>query len=101
MEPYTSTHSSIFGDSYDTNDTFQQYNNLSLVDPGAMLNPIAVVEVIAKYIGLFTDILSSTMLFYVLKIFIGESLAHVITMILNIMFFLVLVRVISGRIRWE
>jgi len=101
MELYNSPHSSIFGDNYDMNETLNKYNNLTVVDPGAMLNPISVVQLVGAYLGLLVDIVSSTMLFYILKLFMGAALAHVITFILNIMIFIVGIRVITGRIRWD
>ena len=101
MEYYSSPHSSIFGDNYDMNATLNKYNNLTVVDPGAMLAPIAVVYLVSAYLGLLIDIVSSTMLYYVLKLFMGAALAHVITFILNVMIFIVGIRVITGRIRWD
>ena len=101
FEPYTKLQTSILGDTTDFNDTMNKYNNLTVVDPGAMLNPIAVVGLIGAYLGLLVDMISSTMIFYVLKMFMGEPLARIITFILNVMVFIVGIRVITGRIRWD
>lgn len=100
LEPYVSTHDSIFGDGYDMNETLNKYN-ISAIDANAMLNPIAVVALVMSYAGFLIDIISSTMLYYILKLFMGDQLAHVITFILNIMIFIVAIRVITGRIRWD
>lgn len=102
FEAYTPTTTSIFGDTYEMNSTLAKYeNSTALADPGAMLNPLGVVELVRTYIALFVDIISSTMLYSILKMFMGAALAHVITFILNIMVFLVAVRVITGRTRFE
>jgi hypothetical protein len=99
METYISSHVSIFGDNYDSVNISDF--NASVVNPGAMLNPIDVVMLVGMYLKLLTSIISSTMIYYVLKLFMGSALAHVITFILNVMVFIVGIRVITGRIRWD
>jgi hypothetical protein len=99
FEAYTRVAPSIFGDSTEFNNTWANRN--LTVDPGAMLNPIAVVSLVQSYLGLFTDIISNTMLFYILRLFMGDSLAKIVSFILNVMIFIVGARIVTGRIRWD
>ena len=101
MEPYDRTTASILGDTSEVNDTMAKYNNLTIIDPNAMINPLAIVQMVGAYVGMLTGAVSSTMLFYILKLFMGEQLARIITFILNLMIFIVCVRVLTGRIRWD
>jgi len=101
FESYTKSTSSILGNSSETQDFVDTYNNLSIVNAGAMINPLDVVAMVGAYVQLLISVVSSTMLFYILSMFMGDALAHIITFTLNLMIFIVGVRVITGRIRWD
>jgi hypothetical protein len=101
FEPYTKTTTSILGDTTETTAMMEKYSNLTIIDAGSMVNPLAIVDMVRAYIGLFTTVVSSTMLYYVLKIFIGAPLAQIVSFILNLMIFIVSLRILSGRIRWD
>jgi hypothetical protein len=93
---------SIFGDMTEMNATLAPYQNASeLANPGAMLDPVAVVRLVGTYLSFIWALISSTMLYYIMVPFIGASWAHIMTFIFNIMMLLVAIRVITGRIRWD
>jgi hypothetical protein len=104
LEPCDTTPApSIWGNTNDWNETLEKYNQSStnMANPGAMLDPTAVVKLVGFYVTFLLDIISSTMLYYVLLPFIGAQWAHVLTFVLNIMVVIVSIRVITGRIRWD
>jgi len=100
----TTPSTSIWSTTDEWNQTLEKYNMSSASDmanPGAMLDPTAVFKLVGFYITFLFDIVSSTMLYYVLTPFIGAQWAHVLTFILNLMIIVVAIRVITGRIRWD
>jgi hypothetical protein len=104
LEPCDTTPApSIWSNTNDWNSSLEKYNASSseMANPGAMLDPTSVVKLVGFYITFLSDIISSSMLYYVLIPFIGSSWAHVITFVLNIMVVIVSIRVITGRIRWD
>ena len=101
FEPYTRTTTSILGDTSETQVFIDKYNNLSIVNANAMINPLDIVTMVAAYVQLLIGVVSSTMLYYILKLFMGAALARIITFVLNLMIFIVGVRVLTGRIRWD
>jgi len=105
LEPCDTTPApSIWGNTNEWNATMEQYNitgSSPMANPGAMLDPTAVVKLVGFYVTFLLDIISSTMLYYVLLPFIGAQWAHVLTFVLNIMVVIVSIRVITGRIRWD
>ena len=101
FEAYDRNTTSILGDTSETSLMMAKYNDLSNVTAGAMVNPLEIVNMVGAYLGLLIDVVSSTMLFYILKLFMGASLARVITFVLNLMIFIVGIRVLTGRIRWD
>jgi len=93
---------SIWGNAYEMNATLEKYNNsFSSANPGAMLDPTAVMSSVGFYLGFLYDMISSTMLYVVLTPFIGAAWASKLTFVLNIMIVIVGLRVITGRIRWD
>lgn len=93
---------SIWGNSFEMNNTLGKYNNsFNQANPGAMVDPTAIVSSVGFYLGFLYDMISSTMLYAVLNPFIGAQWARVITFVLNIMVVIVGIRVITGRIRWD
>ena len=101
FEPYNRDTTSILGNNSETAAMMQEYGNTTKVDAGGLLSPLAVVDMVRAYVGMLTAVVSSTILYYILKLFMGEQLAHVVTFILNLMIFIVGVRVLTGRIRWD
>lgn len=101
FEPYTKSTMSILGDTTETTLMMTKYNDLSNVTASAMINPLEIVNMVGAYIGLLTTVVSSTMLYYILKLFMGADLARIITFVLNLMIFIVGIRVLTGRIRWD
>src|SRR4030042_185061 len=98
----TSPSPSIWGNDFEVNNTLGKYNNsFDKANPGAMLDPTAIMSSVGFYIGFLYDMISSTMLYAVLNPFIGAQWARVITFVLNIMVVIVGIRVITGRIRWD
>jgi len=103
FEAYTKTPSpSIWGNDYELNETLEKYNNtFDKANPGAMLDPTAIVSSVGFYLGFLYDMISSTLLYAVLTPFIGAAWASKITFVLNLMVVIVGIRVITGRIRWD
>jgi hypothetical protein len=93
---------SFFGDTTEINQTLAPFQNgSSLADPSALIDPLKLVSLVGAYLSLIASIIGGTILFYVLSPFIGAQWATIITTIVNIMFILVAIRVLSGRLRWS
>jgi len=101
FEPYTRNTTSILGDTSETALMITKYNDLSNVTASGMINPLEIVKMVGAYLDLLISVISSTMLYYILKLFMGAALARVITFVLNLMVFIVGIRVLTGRIRWD
>lgn len=101
FESYTRDTTSILGDTTETSVMMAQYSNLTVIDAGSMVNPLAIVDMVRAYIGMFITVISSSMLYYILKLFMGSALARIVTFTLNLMVFIVSLRILSGRIRWD
>lgn len=89
-----------FGNMDSLNQSFNDFN-ASAADPNAMMNPIATVQLVASYISLVCTLLGYNYLYYVLILFIGPEWSFMFTIFLNILCFIVFIRVLSGRLRWD
>jgi hypothetical protein len=94
---------SIFGNNEQFNETYSQYtaNNQSMMDFGSLLNPLALVSQLQYLWSFLMATLNSAFLAQVLKLFIGEKLAVMLSTIFNIALLIVFVKVVSGRLIWE
>lgn len=104
LEPCDTTPSpSIWGNTNDFNASLEKYgqNATSFAEPGALLDPAKLVGLIGFYITFVFDMLSNTMLSYVLTAFIGAKWAHALTFAINLICVITILRVISGRLRWD
>lgn len=101
FEPYTRDTTSMFGDNSETLALLNSTQNTSIVDANGLINPLAIVALVGAYINLLINVVSSTYLYFILKTFMGSALASAVTFLLNLMIFVVGLRVLSGRIRWD
>lgn len=89
-----------FGNMTQVNESFERFNSTT-ADPNAMMNPIAAVQLVAAYISLVVNLLGYNYLYYAVIMFVGDKWAFALTFFINILSFLVFVRVITGRMRWD
>jgi hypothetical protein len=95
---------SIFGNTNTFNDTYSQYtqnNQSGMMDFGSLLNPIALVSQLQYLWGFLIATLNNAFLSQVLRMFIGEQLAMLLSTIFNVALLIVFVKVVSGRLIWE
>ena len=95
---------SIFGNLQGYNDTMAQYGNVSnntILDPGALVNPLGIVSMVGFYFNLIIGVLTGGFIYIMLSYFVGATWAGVITGMLSICMIVMGVHVITGRIRWS
>jgi uncharacterized protein YacL len=100
IDPAIGNSYNILGDTTEINATMQKYNT-SMVNPGSMIDPLAIVHSVGIYVGLLTDMIQSSLLSTILKPFVGATWSGILSFILNIMIIIVGIRVLTGRIRWD
>jgi hypothetical protein len=101
FEPYTRDTTSMFGDNSETLELLNSTQNVSIVSSSGLIDPLAIVKLVGAYISLLINTVGSTYLYFILKTFMGSTLATAVTFLLNLMIFVVGLRVLSGRIRWD
>jgi hypothetical protein len=98
---YNYTPNAMFGNtSNQLNKSLETFNS-SLSDPYAMINPLRMLDLISAYIGLFIMLFGHNYLYVVIALIAGDRWAFALTFFINVLFVILSVRVISGRIRWD
>jgi len=104
LETYTADAStSIFGNQQDWNDTMAKYGygNDTSLDASAIVDPLKIVAMLQYYITFFIDVFTLPMLNDILVPFIGVMWTNAIRFMMMLSLSLLIVRVVSGRLRWD